>query len=172
MGDTAGKPDTEIAYENIADETWARQAIDLYQRRELQVQAFDTEDVVSAQIWGTCPRCGHELNIQTTLSVPIAGLRDGRGLWETLTRRDIPEIPGIPDTVEAGCGCEHAHPGAPEQVTGCGVSFRPAYPPPRPIPAAHPDDRSWQLPITRASRVKHEHNPPSGGYVGGSAQAG
>jgi hypothetical protein len=130
VGDTAGKPAAEIAYENIADETWARQAIEFYQHRQLQVQAFDTEGVVSAQIWGSCPRCGHELNIQTTLSVPIAGLRDGRGLWTTLKRRDIP---GIPDTVEAGCGCGHVHPGAPEQVTGCGVSFR--------LPTAPPDTR-------------------------------
>lgn len=131
MGDTTGEPATEVAYENIADETWARQAMNFYQRRQLQVRAFNTDGVVSAQIWGTCPRCGHDLNIQTTLSVPIAGLRDGRGLWTALTRRAIPGIPGIPDTVEAGCGCGHAHPGAPEQVTGCGVSFR--------LPTARPE---------------------------------
>lgn len=131
MGDTIGTPATEIEYENTADEGWVRQAFDLYQRRQLQVQAFDTEGVVSAQIWGTCPRCGHELDIQTTLNIPIAGLRESRGLWTTLTGRDIPVAPGIPDAVEVGCGCGHAHPGAPEQVTGCGVSFR--------LPTAPPD---------------------------------
>lgn len=131
VGDTTGTPATEVAYENTADEAWARQALDLYQRRQLQVQAFDTEGVVSAQVWGTCPRCGHELDIQMTLNIPIVGLREGRGLWAALTRRDVPEAPGIPNAVEVGCGCGHTHPGAPEQVTGCGVSFR--------LPTAPPD---------------------------------
>src|SRR5512135_2736806 len=118
VDDGTGTPATEVAYENTADEAWARQAFDLYQRGRLQVQAFDTEGVISAQVWGTCPRCGHELNIQQTLSTPIA-LREGRGLWAALTRQARRE-PGIPDTVEVGCGCEHAHPGAPEKVKGCG----------------------------------------------------
>ena len=96
------------------------------------MQAFNTEGVVSAHVWGTCPRCGHELNIQKTLSTPIAGLREGRGLWAALTRRDVPVAPGIPDAVEVGCGCGHTHPGAPEQVTGCGVSFRLPTTPPDP----------------------------------------
>lgn len=124
MDDTAGTPATGVAYENTADEVWARQALELYQSRQLQVEAFDTEGVVSAQVWGTCPRCGHELDIQMTLSAPISGLRGGRGLWAALTGRDTPMTPGKPDAVEVGCGCRHTHPGAPEQVTGCGVSFR------------------------------------------------
>jgi hypothetical protein len=131
VDNTAGTPVPEVAYENTADEAWAGQAFDLYQGRQLQVQAFDTEGVVSAQVWGTCPRCGHELNIQMTLSVPIPGLRGGRGLWTVLTRRDTPEAPGIPEAVEVACNCGHPHPGAPEQVTGCGVSFR--------LPTATPD---------------------------------
>ena len=133
VDDAAGTPVPEVAYENTAEEAWARQAFDLYQCRQLQVQAFDTEDVVSAQVWGTCPRCHHELNIQMTLNTPIAGLRGGGGLWTALTRRDKPPAPGIPDAVEVGCGCGHTHPGAPEQVTGCGVSFRlPTTPPDNP----------------------------------------
>jgi hypothetical protein len=131
VDNTAGTPAAEVAYENTADEAWAQQAYDLYEHRQLQVEAFDTEGVVSAQVWGTCPRCGHELNIQMTLSTPIAGLREGRGLWAALTRRDVPAAPGIPDAVEVGCGCGQTHPGAPEQVTGCGVSFR--------LPTAQPD---------------------------------
>jgi hypothetical protein len=131
VDDTSATAATEVAYENIADEAWARQAFDLYRRRQLQVQAFDTEGVVSAQVWGTCPRCSHELNMQVTLSTPIAGLRQGRSLWTALTRRDIPTAPGIPDSVEVACGCEHAHPGAPSQITGCGVSFR--------LPTTSPD---------------------------------
>jgi hypothetical protein len=117
-------PDVEVAYENTADEVSARQALDLYQRGQLQVQAFDTEGVVSAQVWGTCPRCGHELNVQKTLSTPVVSARGGSGLWATLTGRQAPAPAGIPDTVEVGCGCGHTHPGATAQVTGCGVSFR------------------------------------------------
>ena len=60
MDDTSDTPAAEVAYENTADEAWARNAFDLYERRELQVRAFDTEGVVSAQVWGPCPRCGHE----------------------------------------------------------------------------------------------------------------
>lgn len=128
MHDLTGTPPPETAYENTADEAWARQALDLYRRRQLQVKAFSAEGVISAQIWGTCPRCGHELNVQLTLSTPIPGLRGDRGLLAALTRRD--GSPGVPDTVDVGCGCGHAHPGAPGHVTGCGVSFRlPTSPP-------------------------------------------
>ena len=134
MDDTAGTPAPEVAYENTADEAWARRAFDHYQHRQLQVKPFDTEGVVSAQVWGTCPRCGHELNIQLTLSIPLVGLREGRGLWAALTKRDAPAASGIPDDVEVGCGCGHTHAGAPEQVTGCGVSFR--------LPTAPPDTPS------------------------------
>ena len=131
MNNTGDAPVAEVAYENTADEAWARQAFDLYQRRELQVQAFDTEGVVSAQVWGTCPRCGHDLNVQQTLSTPIVSLRGGRGLWTALTRRENPADAGIPDAVEVGCGCGQTHHGAPRHVTGCGVSFR--------LPTAPPD---------------------------------
>lgn len=134
MDDTGDTPAFEVAYENTADETWARHAFDLYQRRELQVAAFDTEGVVSAQVWGSCPRCGHELNVQQTLSAPV--VHAGRGLWTALTRRGIPASTGIPESVEVGCGCGLPHPGAPGQVTGCGVSFRlPTVPPDPPAPA-------------------------------------
>lgn len=126
---TAGMPVPEVPYENTADQVWAQEAFVYLQRGELQVRAFNTEGVVSAQVWGMCPRCRHELNIQLTLSIPIGGLRavgeprGHRGLWAALTRRDVPAPPQIPDEIEAGCGCGHSHPGAPGPVTGCGVSF-------------------------------------------------
>src|SRR5579862_8824721 len=104
MDDEGGTPAAEVAYENTADEAWARQALDLYRRRELQVKAFNTEGVVSAQVWGTCPRCGHELDVQQTLSVPIIGSGGGRGLWSALTGRDVSPHASVPEAVEAGCG--------------------------------------------------------------------
>lgn len=136
MDNTGDTSAAEVDYKNTADQVWARQALDLYERHELQVLAFDTEGVVSAQVWGTCPRCGHELDVQQTLSTPIAGLRGGRGLWSALTGRDVPSAAGIPDAVEVGCGCGHVHPGAPKHVSGCGVSFRlPTAPPDPPRPS-------------------------------------
>jgi hypothetical protein len=136
VDDIVGASAAEVVYENTADEAWAREALELYRRRELQVQAFDTEGVVSAQVWGTCPRCGHELDVQQTLSVPIIGSGEGRGVWQALTRRDVPSAAGIPDAVEVGCGCGKTHRGAPEQVTGCGVSFRLPTTPPDPFPTS------------------------------------
>ena len=124
VDDPVGTPAAQTPYQNTADETSGRNAFELYQRGELQVQAFDTDGVVSAQVWGPCPRCGHELNIRMTLSTPIAGLRSGRSVWAALTRRDVPGTSGKPGAVEVGCGCGYTHPGAPERVTGCGVSFR------------------------------------------------
>jgi hypothetical protein len=115
---TAGTTGSEVGYENTADETWAQQAFDLYQRRQLQVQAFNTEGVVSAQVWGTCPRCSHDLDIQMTLSAPVVTWRGG---WSAILQRNAPRIPA---DVEVGCGCGRSHAGAPENVTGCGVSFR------------------------------------------------
>jgi hypothetical protein len=133
VGDTVGTPAPDVAYENVADRASATAALGLYEAGLLQVQAFDTEGVVSAQVWGTCPRCGHDLDVQLTLSVPIIGVRGERGLWAGRDRRGTPDSPGIPDTVEVGCGCGRAHPGAPENVTGCGVSFRlPTSPPDAP----------------------------------------
>jgi hypothetical protein len=133
VDNTGDTPAAEVAYENTADQAWAQKAFDLYERRELQVEAFNTEGVVSAQVWGPCPRCGHELNVQQTLRTPIVSVRGGRGLWSALTGRDAPAAAAIPDTVEVGCGCGHPHPGAPEQTAGCGVSFRlPTSPPDSP----------------------------------------
>jgi hypothetical protein len=126
VDDAAGTAGTEVDYENTADEVWAQRALDSYQHRQLQVAAFDTEGVVSAQIWGTCPRCGHDLNIQMTLSAPVVTWRGG---WSSVGRRNAS---GIPDDVEVGCGCGLIHTGAPEHVTGCGVSFHLPTEPPAP----------------------------------------
>jgi hypothetical protein len=135
---------SETAYENTADEVWARQALDLYRRRQLYAQLFSEESAISAQVSGTCPSCGHELYLQLVFSTPVARRREGRGLLAALAGRA--GSAGVPAAVDVGSG--HAHPGAPGQVTGCGVSFRPpTAPPDTPV---HPDDRSGRLPGTRA----------------------
>jgi hypothetical protein len=121
------QPPEDVPYENTADPQWARRAMDLFRAHRLQVKAFDTNGVASAHVWGTCPRCGHDLNHQPTLTVPVP---EARGVWAMLTGR-APNRPEISENVEVGCGCEHTHPGAPKDVKGCGVSFRlPTAPPP------------------------------------------
>jgi hypothetical protein len=133
--DSATGPD-QVPYENTADARWARKAMDLLRSRRLQVAAFDTEGVASAQVWGTCPRCGHDIDVQRTLTVPVPQVR---GLWTALTGRATPLRQGISDTVEVGCGCTHPHPAAPPNVLGCGVSFRlPITPPPTRSPPSTP----------------------------------
>jgi hypothetical protein len=123
VNDPAGKAGNEVGYEVSADETWAERALDLYKSRQLQVQAFNTDGVVSAQVWGTCPRCTHSLDVQMTLSAPVVTWRGG---WSSIGRGD----PEVPEEIDVGCGCGIAHQGAPESVTGCGVSF--------PLPTAAP----------------------------------
>jgi hypothetical protein len=119
VNDAAG-----VDYENTADEELAKKALDFFQSRELQVAAFNTDGVFSAQVWGTCPRCGHDLDIQLTLSAPVTTSRGG---WSSIRRKDAA---GVPESVEVGCGCGLTHAGAPEHVTGCGASFRlPTTPP-------------------------------------------
>jgi hypothetical protein len=126
VDDAVGSAGTAVSYENTADEAWAQRALEFFRSRQLQVEAFDTEGVVSAQVWGTCPRCGHELDVQMTLSAPVVTWRGG---WSRSGRGNAF---GVPAHVEVGCGCGLTHAGAPEQVTGCGVSFRLPTEPPSP----------------------------------------
>lgn len=134
-GDETGRTADGVAYENTADRAWARRAVDLYQRHELRMKTFNTDGVISAHVWGPCPRCGHALDARPTLSATVPGLRDitvGGTRWDRLIRRDAgARKPPMPESVDVSCGCGHAHPGAPDDVRGCGLSFRlPTAPPP------------------------------------------
>jgi hypothetical protein len=133
MNQSKGTPGTGLPYENVAGRIWDAKAAALLQEHRLQIVTFSTEGVISVQIWGSCPRCEHELNVQSILTAPIAGLREGHfrsQLWAGLIER-VPGGDKIPDDVEVGCGCDRVHPGAPEHddghrgpSSGCGVSFR------------------------------------------------
>lgn len=143
--DSSATPPDQVPYENTADTRWAHRARELLQTHQLRVARFDdTAGVVSAHVWGTCPRCGHNINVQPTLTVPVP---EARGLWATLTGQAIPSrqsIPSIPDSVEVGCGCGYPHPGAPQSVLGCGVSFRL----PTPAKPSAPDTPGTGTPTT------------------------
>lgn len=107
----------DIGYERTAEDSWTARAMGLFQKGNLQVQAFSTGGVISAQVWGTCPRCDHNLNVQLTLTAPVVTFRGG---WSNTGRKDAK----IPSHIDVDCGCGLAHDGAPEQVKGCGVTFR------------------------------------------------
>lgn len=109
--------DAEVGYERTAAENWAQRAWDLYQSGQLRIAPFNTDGVISVQVWGTCPRCSHSLDVQQTLTAPVVTFRGG---WSSIGRKDTE----IPPYIEVGCGCEHTHDGAPEHVKGCGVTFR------------------------------------------------
>ena len=115
--------DAEVGYERTAAEDWTRRAQHLYQSGQLCMAPFNTDGVISVQVWGACPRCPHSLNVQQTLTAPVVSYRGG---WSTVGRKDAE----IPSYIEVECGCELVHLGAPGQVTGCGVTFRlPTAPP-------------------------------------------
>ncbi|GAA3951878.1 hypothetical protein [Actinoplanes auranticolor] len=117
--------ESDIPYENTAGSAWAAKALDYVRRKRLRVAVLDSDGVVSAQVWGTCPRCSHDLDCQLTLTIPVLDVRDGRGLWPNLGF-PAPKVgtSEIPPSVEVACGCGRTHPDAPEKVLGCGVSFR------------------------------------------------
>ena len=112
--------------------------------------------MVSAQVWGTCPRCGHELDIQQTLSVPITGLRGGRGLWAGADRAGRPggwlPVSRIPWRSAAAAGTPI--PARPSRSPAAGSAS--ACPPPRPIHPPRPDDHSGRLPghLPRPGRAR------------------
>jgi len=139
MRRSARIPATEVAYENITSLEWSQRAFDLLQRGQLHVKIFNTDGVISAHVWGPCPRCGHDLDYRPTLSAIVPELGGSRGLWTALTGRSTLKGSSVPEAVDVGCGCGRDHPGAPKTVRGCGVSFRlPTSAPTAPSPTRVP----------------------------------
>jgi hypothetical protein len=115
--------DADVGYELTAADDWTQRALALYQSGQLRIAPFNTDGVISVQVWGACPRCPHSVDVQMTLTAPVIAFRGG---LSRVGRNDA----GIPPYIEVGCGCGLAHDGAPEHVTGCGVTFRlPTAPP-------------------------------------------
>lgn len=116
--ESASKDAAEVGYQSIAGGDWEQQALDYYRSRQLQLQAFSTDGVVSVQIWGTCPRCHHDMDVQQTLTAPVVTYRGG---WKGLGGKGPANVPA---SIAVGCGCGLTHDGAPKDTTGCGLSFR------------------------------------------------
>lgn len=112
------RPPGEANYEESAAYRWTERAYELLVTGDLHGRAFTSDGVLSSHVWGECPRCGHPLDDRQVHTAVVSGV----GRWPgRVTRRGTPPPPL---DVDVACGCKHAHPLAPPDTTGCGVSFR------------------------------------------------
>lgn len=111
---------------------WTERAFELLGTGTLRAEIQEHRPGVRwAHVWGRCPRCGHHLDDWQPLSAVTGVLGDRR------SGSDAGEILDV-EPVDVGCGCGTAHPGAPDGVTGCGVSFRIEL---EPVPGGEPADQ-------------------------------
>lgn len=98
---------------------WTARAFELQEEGQLHVEVRMLADVMSTSVWGQCPRCSHPLGdrqVHTALVNEMPGSRGGR----QPTPADQPAVV----VVDVTCGCDTPHDGAPDDVVGCGASFR------------------------------------------------
>lgn len=104
----------EVHYEQTIASKWTARAYELLEDEVLHVEVHTKGGVVSARVWGICPRCGHDLD-DRQVQTAVADLMTRGGEHPPL---------GVIPPIDITCGCGQSHIGAPERVTGCGVSFR------------------------------------------------
>lgn len=111
-----GELDHAVTYEQSAEFNWTVRAFELLCAGHLHGKAFATDGVVSSHVWGACPRCAHALDDRQVHTAVITGVGRSVNVY----------LEGQPDAllVDVACGCGRAHPDAPGEITGCGVSFR------------------------------------------------
>lgn len=112
------QPET-VAYTESAAVRWTDEASGMLRDGRLSARAFAADGVLSSRVWGPCPRCGHLLDDRQVHTAIVTGPRG----WPLRRRRRAVAPPPVLE-VDVGCGCRHTHPGAPEDVSGCGVGFR------------------------------------------------
>jgi hypothetical protein len=122
--------EANVDYESATSYEWTEKAHAMFDRQKLQGYFLDTDGVLSAHVWGACPRCGHPLDARPVLTTVVTNLRGERNLWHKFTgllsghsASDDSAVSDV-EVVDIGCGCGYSHPGAPEDTKGCGVSFR------------------------------------------------
>ena len=94
------------------DQLWAERAYQMLQDGSLHAEIMQAHSVLSFHVSGSCPRCGD----------PIDDWQPGSALTGLLTTRGSGTYQS--QHVDVTCGCGQMHDGAPEMITGCGVSFR------------------------------------------------
>jgi hypothetical protein len=106
------------------DFTWTEEAFGMLERGELRGEVLSSSGIVRSRVWGPCPRCGHAIDDQQTLTA-IANLPGAawRYAKASAPAPSLPDEPAFLD-VDVSCGCGATHSGAPATASGCGVSFR------------------------------------------------
>ncbi len=97
---------------------WTEQAWQMLQNGTLHARLYDTDDVLSAHIWGPCPRCAHDIDERPTLTAVLTDTT--RSIWG----EGGGQVVDSPVPVDLRCNCREEHPGVPKGTSGCGVSFR------------------------------------------------
>ena len=109
---------SEDRYEKSTAFVWTERAFELLQTGKLQAKIQEFRPGVRwSHVWGECPRCGHHIDDWQPLSA-VTGLVGVRRP-DSAARNNVDVEP-----VDVDCGCGTTHPGAPDDTTGCGVSFR------------------------------------------------
>jgi hypothetical protein len=110
------------AYQESTDFAWTKRAFDMLERGELLGEVVSARGIISSHVWGPCPRCGHGLDDRQVLTA-VANLPSEAWRYASPTGSTEGVLRAFRE-VDVSCRCDTSHPGAPEQATGCGVSFR------------------------------------------------
>ncbi|MFI8237804.1 hypothetical protein ACIF83_11200 [Streptomyces sp. NPDC085866] len=100
--------------------TWTDRAYDLLEQKLLQAEVKVVDGgVLTTWVWGCCPRCSGQLHdVQDHTAVgDFTGSRGGPGVAGGALEPAFVRV-------DVTCGCGVAHANAPENTTGCGVTFR------------------------------------------------
>ena len=113
-------PATAMPYLETCELEWTERAFALLIGNRMTAVPRLTDGVLTIVVAGPCPRCAHHL-VDRQVATAVAGVGSG-----TVRRFSIPRSAPAARTVQLDvtCGCGTTHPGAPDTVTGCGVSFR------------------------------------------------
>ncbi|GAA2650798.1 hypothetical protein [Paractinoplanes durhamensis] len=109
-------PAPAVEYLETADFEWTERAFALLERNAIVITPHFVDGIISIVISGSCPRCSHE-TVERFVDTVITGVDVKRGPADGGDPGDVLEV-----DVTCRCGVPHDH--APENVAGCGVSFR------------------------------------------------
>ncbi|MFI5496792.1 hypothetical protein [Actinoplanes sp. NPDC051859] len=107
------EPEQDVPHCRTTAFEWTERAFHLVAAGTVVVRTVEVGGVVSAELSGPCPRCGHHL-IDRQVGSAVTEVRGAAGVGAG--PRSV--------VLDVSCGCGRPHPNAPEQVTGCGVAFR------------------------------------------------
>ena len=108
----------DVPYVETGAFEWTKRAFEALTAHELTAEVGWTEGISSVTIAGPCPRCAHDL-VDRQVGVVVAGVSGG-----DRRHQGVPVSARQRVAVDVTCGCGLVHDGAPDTVTGCGVSFR------------------------------------------------